>query len=388
MDDYIAIPTRDELIRRAEALVPTLRQRAGACETLRRCPEDTIADLAAAGLLRITQPARFGGYELGWDVLCEVGQTLARGCGSQAWVQSVFSDHMHLLSGFALEAQQEVWGKNRAALICAAFNPTGKARQVAGGVLFSGRHGFASGIDHAEWALCGGAIFADEKPRTRCLFLVPMSEARIIDDWHVMGLAGTGSKSFEVEETFVPDHRILSYQQMEEATGPGMQLDLAPRFKMPHGGLAASAFAAIAVGIAEGFLAECFGYTKGRVARGTKIAEMQGSQIAAAAAEAEVEAASLMYLGPVKEAIAALERGEAIGPRERMRAKRNAAFACRLALQAVERAFNAAGSRAIFLGQALQRPFRDIHAAAAHASVVWDVSMADYGRHLLGQDGG
>jgi hypothetical protein len=77
-------------------------------------------------------------------------------------------------------------------------------------------------------------------------------------------------------------------------------------------------------------------------------------------------------------------RGEPIARERRRHAKRNAAFAARLALGAVERLFNAAGSRVLFEGDALQRQFRDLHAAAAHAALVWDVGMSEYGRSLLG----
>ncbi len=82
-----------ELLERAAALVETLQARSEACEAARKCPDETIEDFVRAGLLRICQPRRYGGYELGWDVLCEVSQTLARGCGSQAWAQNIYTDH-------------------------------------------------------------------------------------------------------------------------------------------------------------------------------------------------------------------------------------------------------------------------------------------------------
>src|SRR4029077_13045078 len=76
-----AVPTREELLRRAEALVPALEERAAKAEELRRCPDETIQDYIDNDLFRICQPAPYGGFELGYDVLCEVSQTLGRGCG-------------------------------------------------------------------------------------------------------------------------------------------------------------------------------------------------------------------------------------------------------------------------------------------------------------------
>jgi alkylation response protein AidB-like acyl-CoA dehydrogenase len=375
--------TREEMLRRAEALVPVLRERSPACEAARSCPDESMADFDAAGFLRICQPAGFGGYELGWDVLCEVGQILARGCGAQAWVSTVMGDHAQIASGLPIEAQEEIWGKTPTAHICASFAPVGTARSVPGGVRFSGKHGFASGIDHAQWALPGGTIVDGPMKGERCLFLVPMNEVAVIDDWHVIGMSGTGSKSFTVEDVFVPDHRILRYRDLEEGNGPGTRVHTSPIFRMPHGGLATSAFACVAVGIAEGFLADYIALTKKRVSRGVKVAEQTGTQISLAVAAAEIEAAAALYMAPVREARRMIERGETVPPHQRMRGKRNSTYAARTALSAVEKLFYASGARVLFEGNALQRAYRDLQAAASHAGLVWDVGMSDYGRHLL-----
>ena len=105
-------PTSDELMARARALVPVLQERAQRCEDQRRVPEETIQDFERAGLLRMCQPARYGGYEMGWDVLCDIGELLAAADGSQAWLQHIFADHTVLVATFPAQAQDEVWGKN------------------------------------------------------------------------------------------------------------------------------------------------------------------------------------------------------------------------------------------------------------------------------------
>jgi 3-hydroxy-9,10-secoandrosta-1,3,5(10)-triene-9,17-dione monooxygenase len=152
---------------------------------------------------------------------------------------------------------------------------------------------------------------------------------------------------------------------------------------MPHGGLATSAFACVAVGIAEGFLADYIAMTKKRVSRGVKVAEQTGAHISLAVAAAEIEAAAALYIAPVREARQLLERGETVPAHHRMRGKRNSTWAARTALTAVERLFYIAGSRLLFEGNAMQRAYRDLHAAATHAGLVWDLGMGDYGRHLL-----
>ena len=146
--------TREDLIARAEGLIPVLAARSAECEKARSAPAATIRDFIDLGLLRVCQPARYGGYELGYDVLCEISQTLARGCGSQAWVHMVLADNPLKLSAFSLEAQDDVWGVNSAAKICVAVaavgNDTGPMHLIAAAgcasiVLFS---------DDSDPALC------------------------------------------------------------------------------------------------------------------------------------------------------------------------------------------------------------------------------------------
>ncbi len=380
----IEVPSREEMLRRAEALVPVLRARSEACEQARQCPDETIADFERDHLLRICQPRRYGGYEFGWDVLCEVSQTLARGCGSQAWVQNIFSDHCQKVSTFPLDAQEEVWGEDPNARIAASFDPVGEGRAVPGGVIYSGRHGFSSGVDHAHWIICGGHVYRDEKRVKRCFFLLRKKDVTVIDDWHVIGLAGTGSKSFEARDVFVPEHRILDGSDADEGTGPGSKVHAAPIFRLPRGGITSTGFAAVAVGIAEGFLEEYLRYTRPRKSRGTPVADLMGTQIGVGIACAEIESAAMIYFDSARKAMQTLERGERIGKGQRLRAKRDSAFAAQLALAAVSRLFNAAGGRALFTTNAMQRQYRDLLAAASHHSIVWDSVTAEYGRYALG----
>src|SRR5579875_619681 len=131
---------RAETLKRAGALVPALRERAARCEKLRRVPDETIADLIDSGLLRICQPARFGGSEQGWDVLCEMSIDMARGDGSQAWVANVYAEHPYIVAMFEDEAQHEVWDRDGDALIAASLLPVGnRVQTVDGGWRLSGK---------------------------------------------------------------------------------------------------------------------------------------------------------------------------------------------------------------------------------------------------------
>src|SRR5512143_1994034 len=129
--------TPQMLLDRARALLPQIRERAEKAESLRRLPEDTLAELRDAGLLRALQPARFGGDQLDLDVLLGVAAEIGRACGSSAWCYSILGIHNWLLGLYPLEAQQEVWGETPDALAVACFAPTGKAEPADGGYRLS-----------------------------------------------------------------------------------------------------------------------------------------------------------------------------------------------------------------------------------------------------------
>ena len=74
-----AIPTGEELVARARAMIPTLRKRARACVAARDVPAESIAEMHEAGFFRILQPRRWGGYEMHPNVFYDVQKALAEG---------------------------------------------------------------------------------------------------------------------------------------------------------------------------------------------------------------------------------------------------------------------------------------------------------------------
>jgi 3-hydroxy-9,10-secoandrosta-1,3,5(10)-triene-9,17-dione monooxygenase len=372
-----------ELIARAEALAPALQARAKKAEAERRLPDETVADFSDAGLLKICVPARFGGYEQPWDVLCQVSRALARGCGSQAWCANIYNDHCQLLGMFPLEAQDEVWGPGKPVRISASIAPEGKAKRVSGGARLSGRLRYSSGVDHAHWAVAGAMIHEEGKPQRRAYFLVPKRDFAIVDDWHVVGLAGTGSKSFVVDDAFVPEHRILDGVHHDEGTGPGTLVNTAAVYRMPRFDVAGTSFAAVALGIAGAFLDDYVAYTRGRQGLSGPVAELQGTQIGVGASAAELIAAERLIFGAARDAMAVLERGERLTAEQRVRTRLGAGFGAQLCLSAMQRLFNAAGARALFVDSAMQRLMRDLYAVAAHRALAWDVTSSGYGAMML-----
>lgn len=378
-----AAGTRKGMLAAARDLAPRLKERAEEARRLRRVPDETMADYDRLGFLRMAQPRRFGGYELGWDVLCEVTQILAAADGSQAWVARIMADHAQMVATFPTQAQIDVWGNDPSVRISAAFDPVGRAVPVEGGYRFSGRHGFSSGIDHAHWIICGGYIVGDAKLDGPHFFLVPKSEVSVVDDWQTIGLEGTGSKTFVADSVFIPVHRRLDGARARVGKGPGTEINRAAVYRTPRGGVTSTGFAALAVGIARGVLEEWLAYTGPRKSRGAAVADRHGTWVTAARCAVEIDAAEALYLGTVRRAMDVLEAGGELSELDMATARRNVGYACKMSLKAGTRLFNAAGGRALFSGHALERQYGNLLGAASHHAVVWDECAELYGKQLL-----
>src|SRR5262245_13164258 len=105
------IPTAEELVARARALAPRLRERAVAAERDRNIPLESVQEYIDAGLMRTIMPKRWGGYEhdheVAFDIAIELGKST---CGSSAWCLNYFSDQAGILVQFLEEAPHDVWG--------------------------------------------------------------------------------------------------------------------------------------------------------------------------------------------------------------------------------------------------------------------------------------
>ena len=221
---------------------------------------------------RATAATRWAGTCCATSPTCSRPPTARRpGCSTS------IADHTVLVATFPAQAQDEVWGKNHNTITSASFDPAGRATRVDGGFLYSGRHGFSSGIDYASWLICGGLIAEKDGLDGPHFFLVPKSDVEVIDDWETMALEGTGSKSFVVTDKFIPAHRFLDGRLSRSGTGPGTAVNKAAVYRAPRfGGTAAAGFSALAVGMARGVLAEWLALTGPRTSRGVAVGAQQG----------------------------------------------------------------------------------------------------------------
>jgi len=381
-------PDFAELLPRAEALVPVLRERAAKAEELRRMPDETIEDLHRSGLFRILQPKRVGGSELPFRAIVELVATISRGDGSTGWVLANLAAHHWLLGMWPKKAQDEIWGESPDNLIGSALIfPRGRAKPVPGGYRLSGRWPFSSGVDAATWSLIGAIVHDQEsgtaEPR---IFVLPASDFTIIDTWHVIGLAGTGSKDVAVEDVFVPEYRSVAVREITGGPNPGSAVNPSVLYQLPAISLFAFCIAGVSLGIAQGAIEYFVETMRTRTSyyTGRSLADFVTVQVHLAEAAAIADAARAVLLGDCDEATRIVGEGQIPSLDHRARYRRDGAYAATLCTKAVDVLFQATGGGAIYARNPLQRAFRDVHAANAHYVLNWDINGAMYGRVALG----
>ena len=377
--DTTAVLTPDELLRRASEMVPALKERAGYTEELRRMPDETVQDLLESGLYRIAVPKMFGGLDVDYALMLEIGALLGVGCPSTSWCYCIWSAHAWLVGFWPLEAQQEVFGENPDILISTSLNPgKSKLEKTSGGYQFSGRWEFSSGCDAAEWVIVGG-----DTAEGPVWVLVPRSDYEIVDTWFVSGLSGTGSKDILISDTFVPEYRVVERDRGGDEEKNGWEIHQNARYRMPLQALLGWDLAAPMIGIAQGAIEEFTNRLIGTSGPG-RTAENDSVQVRLSQASAEVDAARALMRGDIQEMFLKAREGEVFSMLDRARYRRDKAFVAQQCMNAVNRLFEMSGGHAIFESGRMQRFHRDIQAAVHRDGFIMELGGLQYGRAALG----
>lgn len=373
-----AIPTKAEMIDRAQALLPALRERSATAEKNRRMSEETVQEFRDAGFPKILQPKRFGGYELGLDTAVEVIRTLSTACGSSGWVSNLFILHSWQASLFPIEAQEEYWGGSDDRLASTvSLAPKSSLEEVEGGVRLTGRWKFSSGCDFADW-------FIIMKPSPTCFdwMLIPRSDVTIEDDWFVSGLSGTGSKDVILDNVFVPAHRRLPAMDLATGTAPGAKALGIPMGRLPFAWTAVWGIPSAIIGMATGMAEEVRKALIGKKSlfAGEMQVERVANQIKLAEALTDIHAAELIMRHRIDELNIWAEAGGAPSALDGLASHRDAAYVARLMGKVANNLSLMAGATSVYLGNPIQRFKRDIDVGVTHVSLVWEEAAENYGR--------
>ena len=371
--------TPEELLRRASELVAVLKSRAARTEELRRIPSETVDDILSSGLYRMGVPIRFGGMNVDYGLIFEVGAELGRGCGSSSWCYSLWAAHAYLIGHWPLQAQEEVFADGPDVLCSSSLNTgTSKTDPMTGGYRLSGRWEFSSGCDAAGWLMLGVEGIGE-----RSWALIPRSDFEIIDNWFVSGLRGTGSKDVEVNGAFVPAHRILNVASAGDGDWTGWEIHGQERYRIPIPVLLGWDLVAPMVGIAQGMIDEFTARLLGTSGPG-RTADSPAIHLRLSEATAEVDAARLFLRHHIREMFEKAKAEETFTPLDRARYRRDKAFITQLCLRSINRLFDLSGGHALFDSVALQRFHRDAQAMSHRDGLIMDLGGQQYGRVALG----
>jgi 3-hydroxy-9,10-secoandrosta-1,3,5(10)-triene-9,17-dione monooxygenase len=377
-----------EMLERAHALVPTLRERAAKTEEMRRLPPETEQDLHKSGLFKILQPKRVGGFEFDYVALIDFADIISLADASVGWNLANLASHHWMLGMFDKRAQDLIWNDNVDALIASSFVfPAGRAKKVAGGYTLSGRWPFSSGVDPSGWNMLAGIVSSEDDADgvEYRIFLLKKDDYRIIDTWNSTGLKGTGSNDVEARDVFVPDHMTLAVKDVAGGATPGSAANPGPLYALPVFALFAFVLSGAALGNAQACLDDYVEIARHRAStyNRAKLGDLQTTQIKVAEASAKIDAARLIMRRTCIDAMADARRGYIPSLPEKTRYRRDGAFSVNLCTEAVSLLFSASGARGLYTTGALQRQFRDAHAVNAHIAFSFDAAGTNYGRVAL-----
>ena len=386
--------TSDDLVQRAIDLRPLIADNAAENEKNRRLSQDIFDTIRDADFFRYYQPKKFGGLECNAPapaMQCVI--EFASADASTGWVCSLGIVHQWLLSQFPAETHEEIWGDNPDATACGSYAPAGDCVAVDGGYRLTGDFHYASGVDVTDWAILG-VFFPSENENGRPVpgfTVVPKSDFTVDDDWHVMGLTGTGSKTVVCKDVFIPLHRRVTFAELVSGNSPGYQ-DLQNNiYRYPILSLVAYGISTPATGALNGAVESFLDAMNGRMTRGAvvlggkEVRDFQAVQMRVGRAIGSLKASKSMLFAQIEESRAkVVDRGEILNVQERLDNRLTQAKTVELAVDGLNELFGAVGGNGINSSQHIQRAWRDAHAIAHHVSFNWDAISSMYGQYALG----
>jgi 3-hydroxy-9,10-secoandrosta-1,3,5(10)-triene-9,17-dione monooxygenase len=381
--------TPAEVLQAARAMVPVLRERQAECEALGRLPEESNREFIDAGFYRILQPRRFGGLELDMPTFFEVMISIARGCGSSGWVLALTAGHPLLVAVLYPEAAQaELFGVDGDFRGPASLNGSASAQSCDGGYVVSGKWSYASGIDIATHFMAGSIRLTDREQRL--LAVLPVGSVSVIDDWDVLGMRGTGSKSVIVEDVFVPQQHMtpatFDYATLHMA--PGRSVHANPMYTAGRiTSVLWGEMASVAVGIARGALdlyehelrSKKLAYPP--FSPRSEVPEYQ-RQFGEAWALIAMAEATLLRIGHdyMRFSMEEVEHGVPFSDQRDRQLIVLEQYVTKLAADAVDIMFRTAGTSATRPDSPLQRSFRDMAMIRTHYAAQYERGAQDFGR--------
>jgi alkylation response protein AidB-like acyl-CoA dehydrogenase len=362
-----------DLPQRASALVPLLDEQADAAEEQQALTDEVVEALHRDGFFNLWVPRALGGAELEPVPSLEVIERLAYGDPSVSWV--VMATGLATGTGgayLAEDAARELFADGRRPVIAGQGTRPCKAVQHEGGYLLSGSWNFASGIKHATHIHTLAIIEETGEPR---IFVLPVDEATLIDNWDVLGLRATGSIDYMIDDAFVPEGYTHFATTETPVTGGWI-------YAMGIPGFASICHTGWALGVGRRLLDELAGLVQSKAGRPGAQAESDSFLEAFADAEGTYRAARALAHETWTDIQETLERGDPLSVRQHTLMRLAITHVTWSAHEVGVFVYRASGTTAL-RSSAIQRIYRDLHAGTQHMVVSPPVRRT-IGRQLAG----
>ena len=369
----------------ARKLAPLIRANADAIDTARELPRPLFEALADAGLYQMLLPRSLGGLELELPDYVPVMEELGKADASTAWT----INQGGVFAAFGSprlppETARLIWADTPRSVVCNTPMPSARAEVVPGGFRVTGRMGFSTGCRHASWMAAYSQIFENDKPRpdqdgkpeARYL-MVPIAEAEVIDTWDVNGMRGTGTNHVEVKNVFVAEER--TYMRNAEPREKGPLYQILPTLLYGVGDTS------VALGVARVCL-DTFGELAGSKtprAMQALLRDQSMIQFNVGQCEAAIRSGRALLVEAVGNLWDEVNATGTTSQDRRAELRLAITHGIRLASQAVDIIYNAAGASAVLKSNLIQRHFQDMHVITQHIQARHS-NYEMVGRHWLG----
>jgi indole-3-acetate monooxygenase len=357
-------------------------------EAIRELTPDVVETLHEAGLFRMLLPRSLGGEETSPEAFVLAVEAIAQGDASAAWCVAQTSICSTLAASLNPDIARRIFAE-RSLLAWGPYSPKAKAIVCPGGYRITGAWGFASGSRHAAWLAAHCPVHeSDGRPRLdaggsaiEITAIFPRAAATITDNWHVVGLKGTGSDSYAVTDLFVPDDMTMN------AYGRDIQAkyERGPLYRFTVFQLFAASFAGIALGIARSTLDAFTDLAKSKTPTGGKglLRDSAVIQSQVGMAETQMASARVFLIDALRRMYEEASQSRTPTLDQRMMLRMASSHATHQARDVVDMAYHGAGATAIFESNPFERRFRDVHTVSQQVQAHLSLYEA-IGQHFLG----
>ena len=376
-------PEGFDLADRARALAPLIAQDADEIERTRRLTPAVTQALIENGLYRALLPKRFGGSEASLEAFMRMQEEVAKADASTAWCLGQCSVCAMTAAYLEPDAVNEIFNVTPGILAWGAIAHEVKA--VPGGYMANARWDFASGSRQASWLGAHVRVAeqdgtprkkADGSPEIRTI-LFPVTKATMYDVWDVIGLKGTGTDSYSVENLFIPE----KFAALRD--DPAALREQGPLYRLSTNMVFSMGFAATSLGVARATLDAATELARGKTPQGLKaMHENNAVQGLIGRTEASLRAARAYLYATAGEVWHDLLRGDPLTERHRIALRIAATWTIHQSASVVDTAYHMAGATAVFAANKFERRFRDMHAIAQQIQAR-DTHYEDAGKAIL-----